>query len=837
MILLTTIPVLINLGIFLYVLIKLRSSRVNYTFSVFVLIEAAWQLATGALHLCKNKNIAFEFYIVSSIISILIVPFGIYLLLFISGWIRKISEYLILFSLIIPNLICIIIISLRLDTYTILPSKQWNWLINPEPTLFTSIIYFGITFNSIVLLVLFWSYYFSTSSKQKQIQALILAIGYTVTFLISIICEVILPFIFNRNDIPLASTTTTIFSLFALLAIVKYKMLDYSPRHKWDIIVNKMNESILIVDNDDRIMYVNPKMCEEFEYESDELIGKIAYEMFYKNENDKEVIKRINIERQQGKSSRYETCLFTKTGKPKWVIINGSPYLNKRGKTIGSIAIITNIDPIKNASFEIEKEKNKFEALINNLPGTFYFFDETGKFLLWNKTFESASGYSFNEIKTMHPLDFFDENESKKIKHSIDKVFETGYDEIEASFLKKDKSKMPCIFTGFRYEYEGKPCLLGMGIDISFQKETETKLKVKEEYYKALVEQAPDAIIISDNNLNILDINSFGCELLGYSKRELLSMKVTQIISESNILEHPIDLTIIKKNKLTIVERILKAKDGKQITAEVRVRQLSDGKYQTFLSDITDRKKHIEELNKLNFELIQKTEILKNSNAELEQFAYIASHDMQEPLRMVSSFLKLLENKYKNLFDEKATEYIKHAIDGSNRMKQVIYDLLQYSKAGKNLKNMEIVNLNEIINEILKIEKTEIINKQAQVIFEKLPNIYARKTSIQQVFQNLIANALKYSADSRKPIIKISASETETFWQFCVSDNGIGIEEKYFDKIFVIFQRVAPKSEDTGSGIGLSICKKIVELHNGKIWVESIIGEGTSFYFTISKAL
>lgn len=837
LILLATVPVIINLGIFLYVFLKLPSTRVNVTFSVFVLIEAAWQFSSGLLHLSNNKQTAFEWYIVSSIISVMIVPFGIYLLLFITGWIKKISEYFILFVLLIPNLICVLIVSSRLDSYTILPSKNWNWLINPNPTFLTSMIYVWITINAFGLLFMHWGYFFTASSKQTKIQALILASGYTFTFLIGILSEVIFPFILGKNDIPLGPSTSVIFSLFALYAILKYKMLDFSPRHQWDVIVNNMNESIIIVDNEDRIMYVNRKMCEEMEYEPYEMEGKIGFELLLKDNKEKERIIKVNKERSQGKSGRYEICLSTKSGKQKWVIINGSPYSNRNGKIIGSIGIISNIDQLKKANLQIENERKKAESLINNMPGTFYLFDRDGNLLLWNNTFQKASGYAKNEIKGMRPLDFFDENDKPKVKQSIEKVFETGYDEIEASFLKKDNTYMPCIFTGFRYEYEGKQCLIGMGIDITFQKETETKLKVKEEYYKALVEQAPDAIIINDKDMNMLDINSYGCELLEYTKKELLKMKVSEIITEKNKIEKPINLDLIKKGKLSVVDRILKTKSGKEIIVEVRIRQLSDGNYQAFLTDITERKKHSDELNKLNLELTRKTETLEKSNAELEQFAYVASHDMQEPLRMVSSFLKLLETQYKNVLDEKATEYITHAVDGATRMKQVIYDILQYSKAGRNSNDMAIVNLNEVIDEILKIEKTEILNKNAQVIFENLPEIYARKTSIQQVFQNLIDNALKYSAVDRTPVIKISSEETDTSWKFCVSDNGVGIEPKYFDKIFIIFKRISPKSDDTGSGIGLAICKKIVELHNGKIWVESVPGEGTSFYFTISKAL
>ena len=256
-----------------------------------------------------------------------------------------------------------------------------------------------------------------------------------------------------------------------------------------------------------------------------------------------------------------------------------------------------------------------------------------------------------------------------------------------------------------------------------------------------------------------------------------------------------------------------------------------------YARDITERKRYEQELLELNEQIKRKVDELAISNRDLEQFAYIASHDLQEPLRMVTSFLTLLEKKYKDLLDEKAHEYIYFAVDGAIRMRKIILDLLEYSRVGRQNYKIESVSLEDLILEIKILNQNTILEKKAEIFSENLPRIVCSKTSILQVLQNLIGNALKYQKKNTNPKIEISANETESHWEVIVSDNGIGIDPKFFEKIFIIFQRLHTKDEYSGSGIGLAICKKIIENHQGKLWVESEIGKGSNFHFTISKKL
>ena len=226
---------------------------------------------------------------------------------------------------------------------------------------------------------------------------------------------------------------------------------------------------------------------------------------------------------------------------------------------------------------------------------------------------------------------------------------------------------------------------------------------------------------------------------------------------------------------------------------------------------------------------------MQQSNEELEQFAYVASHDLQEPLRMVTSFLSLLEKKYDNQLDAKAQQYIHFAVDGAKRMRQIILDLLEFSRVGRIREELDQVNINALVETITSLYREKIEELNASIVFENLPTIESYETPVYQLLQNLISNSLKYHSVIEPPRVEISVVEQEDDWLFTVKDNGIGIDPSYHAKIFQLFQRLHTKNEYTGSGIGLSLCKKIIDDLKGKIWVESEEGKGCTFYFTLPK--
>jgi len=242
-------------------------------------------------------------------------------------------------------------------------------------------------------------------------------------------------------------------------------------------------------------------------------------------------------------------------------------------------------------------------------------------------------------------------------------------------------------------------------------------------------------------------------------------------------------------------------------------------------TEITERKRAEEKLNKT-------LEELERSNSELEQFAYVASHDLQEPLRMVSSYMQLMERRYKGKLDTDADEFIDFAVDGATRMQRLINDLLMYSRVGTKGKTLEATDCNAVLAEVLRDLASTIEESGTVVTHDELPTMMADGTQLAQLFQNLVANAIKFSSGDQ-PKVHISFEQKEGSYVFAVTDNGIGIDPEYKDRIFVIFQRLHGKEEYPGTGIGLAVCKKIVERHGGQIRVDSESGKGSTFSWTI----
>jgi light-regulated signal transduction histidine kinase (bacteriophytochrome) len=234
--------------------------------------------------------------------------------------------------------------------------------------------------------------------------------------------------------------------------------------------------------------------------------------------------------------------------------------------------------------------------------------------------------------------------------------------------------------------------------------------------------------------------------------------------------------------------------------------------------------------------LLQKMEELNRSNQELEQFAYIASHDLQEPLRMVAGFTQLLSRRYKGRLDADADEFIAYAVDGASRMQRLIQDLLTYSRVGTTKGILRETSSEQALGQALANLNSSIKAADAFVTHDPLPSVLGDETQLIQLFQNLIGNAIKYQK-SGVPRVHISAAKCELGrWVFSVRDNGIGIEQRYFEKIFGVFQRLHKREEFSGTGIGLAICKKIVERHGGHIQVESCPGHGSTFRFALADS-
>ncbi|MES2138833.1 MAG: ATP-binding protein [Bacteroidota bacterium] len=375
---------------------------------------------------------------------------------------------------------------------------------------------------------------------------------------------------------------------------------------------------------------------------------------------------------------------------------------------------------------------------------------------------------------------------------------------------------------------------IALAMLLKIQKETEASLLASEKQLQLMVSNIKGyAIFMIDTTGHIISWNQGAVNTKGYLEEEIIGKHISVFYTSEDIeLQKPQqNLKIARENGRCESEGWRIRKDGSKFWAEVIFTAIYNelGVLEGFAKithDISDRKKAEDELKQTTLELLR-------SNQELEQFAYVASHDLQEPLRMVTSYLQLIEKRYKNKLDQDASDFIGFAVDGSNRMRVLIQSLLEYSRVNR-IKPFEPINVTDLLNEIVQNLSGAIEEQKATVLFEEMPIIYGDFVLIGQLFQNLIENAIKFRGD-KNPQVLISAKKENNEYLFSIKDNGIGMKKEYLDKIFVIFQRLNSKEKYPGTGIGLAICKKIVERHNGKIWVESEVDKGSTFYFTIKE--
>lgn len=340
-----------------------------------------------------------------------------------------------------------------------------------------------------------------------------------------------------------------------------------------------------------------------------------------------------------------------------------------------------------------------------------------------------------------------------------------------------------------------------------------------------------EAVLITDLRGKVIHASHMTESISGYAAKDLQGHPLALLHSPRNALEFPDIWQEVELDGSWQGNVWHRHANGSDYLARVNIASVRDDEGSTThfvveYSDITDAWQSEQSLK-------SRTEELARSNRELEQFAYVASHDLQEPLRMVASYTQLLARRYQGKLDKDADEFIAYAVDGATRMQVLINDLLKLSRVGTRGKPFEKLEGEKALNAALSNLELAIKDASAEITRDVMPAIFGDETQLIQLLQNLIGNALKFRKPGEVPRIHIGAKRIGKAWELWVKDNGIGISPEYFERIFIIFQRLHAKTEYPGTGIGLALCKKIVERHGGKIWVESRPEEGTAFHFTL----
>ncbi|MFY7829467.1 MAG: PAS domain S-box protein [Flectobacillus sp.] len=559
-------------------------------------------------------------------------------------------------------------------------------------------------------------------------------------------------------------------------------------------------------------------------------------EAYQKGEHRNKASFYINRAIKTGEHWDDEFIILLPNGTESWVrVIGETDFIDGKCERIyGSIQDINSTKIIELALQEAIDEKNQ---ILETTGDTFLMLNQEWVVTYWNAQATKLTGITKEQIVGKVIWDVFKESIETNIFINLEYA---------------QKNSVPVTFESF-YEPIGKwveiRCFPAKGImsiyarDITEQKIAHQQLSEERNLLRTLIDNLPETVYFKDKQARKVISNRVDYQFLGaQSEHEVLGKTDLELFEgELGKIGFDHDIHILQSGESVLNYGQLHQKPGKPDlwleSSKVPVKN-EKGDVIGLLGigrDVTIQKQQELELKKLNLELEAYVKQLEVSNTELEQFAYVASHDLQEPLRMITSFLSQIEHKYEAILDERGKQYIWYAIDGAKRMRQIILDLLDFSRVGRIEEKKQLVEVEEVINHVLSILQNDIIVNEAVINISPLPVIFSSKIRVEQVFQNLISNALKYRKLDTNPVINIASSETLTHWIFSVQDNGIGIEEEYFQTIFVIFQRLHTREEYPGTGIGLAIVKKIVEMLGGKVWVTSVENQGSTFYFSVKK--
>lgn len=822
-VLLSLIPAFINIIIFFYSYLFLDKTRTVLYFSLFALFFGLWQLSDGFMKMSQTIETVEEWNRIGGIFILLTIPLGIQFILSLAGWNKNRFSRITSLFLFFPVIIFFIFIYAKLDSYSIIQSDTIYWIVNPKPAIITILILSWIGLGALAILFLFWLYFIkSEKNTPKNKQALLLASGLTLPVISGIIFEILFPIFFGYNSVPMTVPLLTIFSITSVIAIKKYKMFEFSPKHQWDKIVESMNEGLLIVDNEDRIHCANDSFCQLLGYKLCEIKGKVAKNLFLDNEQKKK-IGNIHENRKSKKTNQYEIPLITKENKIVWMLVRETPYLDRNGKEIGFISILTNITHLK----ETEKTLKYNEARLNQAQQVAnvgsWEINLSSKKAIWSDEACRMYGFSPEEkkdqsfeswISFVHPDDL--EGVKKEIERSDASLSGSSF----KHRIKLRDGNVKHIHTVGRFEFDdaGFPVgLFGICRDITEQVKAEVALFESEENMRTFINKSLMSIYFVDpKTKQILYSNSALSELLGYTQNEFKLITPYEFVNHTT---EDIDERIqgaMQNKRLNNEERQWKRKDGKIVHVLVssfyHKRNGADAIY-VAAQNITDKK--ITE------------EKLKATNLDLKTFIYKSSHDIRGPLATIMGLVNVSRLELK---ENASTKYL-DMIDVAT--KKLDYMLGELVKAME-IKDVEVfvdeIDFNTLTEEIfekflhfpgyshLKIDKDILISEP----------FFSNKSIIETILQNLIENAIKYQKTyGVESFLRITIRGNNNEVKITVEDNGIGIEESIHNRIYDMYFR----GNDTinGSGLGLYMVKKGVEKLNGEILLESEPDLGCKF--------
>ena len=512
----------------------------------------------------------------------------------------------------------------------------------------------------------------------------------------------------------------------------------------------------------------------------------------------------------------------------------------------GSLTVIRDISDRKRAEAERIRSERLYRSVVNGTSEGYWAIDaETHRTVAVNDSLCAMLGYGRDEMQGRSPLDFVDEENDRIFREQMARISETDHRSYEITLKRKDGRKVVTRFnaTTLRDDAGSVVSNYAFVTDITAQRMQEEENRRLHGRLKMILAATGEGVVGMDTLGHVTFVNQATERQTGWTEEELMGQPVREILDHSRADgtpypegECPILQALGLGEPVHAEGEIFRHKDGNAFPVEYVASTIRDGE-RTIGGVLAfhDISKRLE----AESELAEMTAELQRSNADLQQFAYVASHDLQEPLRMVTSYLQLLERRYTENLGTEATEFIGFAVDGAKRMSALIRDLLEFSRVETRGGDLKPVDSGQAIAEAVSNLTVAIEEASARIETpDAAPLVVGDPSQLARLFQNVIGNAIKYRSLERTPVVRVGVAPGDAMgeWVFSVADNGIGIPEDQFDRVFMIFQRLHGRGKYEGTGIGLSVCKRIVERHGGRIWIESEPDQGSTFFFTLREA-
>jgi PAS domain S-box-containing protein len=611
-------------------------------------------------------------------------------------------------------------------------------------------------------------------------------------------------------------------------------------RARYRSLLEASPDAMVVVSPNGEIVLLNAQAERQFAYRRDELLGQDVKSIIPEGFAERLIADGTRtaaeaLEQQMG--TGIELSGRRKDGSQFPIEIMLSPLESAEGTLV--TAAIRDVTEHKNAEKHLAQMEARYRGLLEAAPDAMVVVNRKGEIVLLNVQAEKQFGYRRDEllgrkVKSIIPEGFAERliaDGTRTAAEALAQQIGTG---IELNGRRKDGSEFPIEIMLSPLESAEGILVTAAIRNITERKRIEDALRDSEERFRLMASGVKDyANVMLDPEGFIVSWNEGGERLKGYRAEEIIGEHFSRFYAAEDIRKGlpAMELKQAQETGRFEGEGWRVRKDGSRFLASIVITALRDEKgllrgFGKITRDITERRRAEERLTKT-------MEELKRSNDELGQFAYVASHDLQEPLRMVASYTQLLAQRYKGRLDSDADEFIAFAVDGCNRMQGLIQDLLSYSRAGANAEPLREISCEDALEKTLKNLHATIQDSGAMVTHDSLPNIMMDEMQLVQIFQNLIGNAIKYRAAEPSQVHVSATRNGSNEWVFSVRDNGMGIEPQYFERIFILFQRLHGQKDFAGTGIGLAMCKKIVDRLGGRIWVESQPTKGSTFYFAL----